>query len=334
MHSDIRDTLTDVERVVIVQADNPDADSLGSTLALEHILGDLGKDVHLYCGVNMPEYLHYLAGWDRVTDELPRNFDASIIVDASTHTLFEKAMQSGQFTRLKAKPCIVLDHHAIVENPLDFTDLRVIDTSVASTGELIFNLSREFGWRVSPDAAISIMASILGDTQGLTNDLAHAGAYRHMADLIELGANRTALEELRREYNKMPRKIYAYKGQLLQRTQFSTDGRIAYITIPQAEINEYSPLYNPVPLVQFDMLQVIGVQIAVVFKTYDDGKITGAIRAVYGTPIAGTLAQKMDGGGHNYAAGFKITDGRSFDEVKSTCLSEAALLLGPAATLA
>ena len=31
----------DAKNIVIVQADNPDADSLGSALALEHILGDM-----------------------------------------------------------------------------------------------------------------------------------------------------------------------------------------------------------------------------------------------------------------------------------------------------
>jgi bifunctional oligoribonuclease and PAP phosphatase NrnA len=53
-------------KIVIVQADNPDADSLGSALALEHILGDLGKEPYLYCGVDMPGYLRYMSGWDRV----------------------------------------------------------------------------------------------------------------------------------------------------------------------------------------------------------------------------------------------------------------------------
>src|ERR1700712_1833431 len=78
----------DAQKIVVVQADNPDADSLGSALALEHILGDMGKSVALYCGVDTPGYLRYIAGWDRVLSELPSSFDLSIIVDASTYTLF------------------------------------------------------------------------------------------------------------------------------------------------------------------------------------------------------------------------------------------------------
>lgn len=319
--------LSHARQIVVVQADNPDADSLGSALALEHMLSDLGKEVVLYCGVNIPEYLRYVAGWDRVVGDVPRQFDASIIVDASTYTLLEKLRLSGQLAWLKHKPCVVLDHHATVEKRLDFTDLQLIDTAVAATGELIFNLGRAAGWPVNPQAATCLMAAILGDTQGLTNDLTTAGTYRVMADLTEQGATRASLEELRREYSKMPPKIYAYKGALLARTEFAADGQIAYVSIPQTELYEFSPLYNPAALVQFDMLQVLGVRLAIVFKVYDDGKVTAALRANHGSPVAGRLAESLGGGGHDYAAGFKITDGRTYDTIRTTALTTAAELL-------
>ena len=327
MEENIRAAIESAQKIVVVQADNPDADSLGSALALEHILGDLGKDVALYCGVNVPEYLRYLSGWDRVLDSLPSQFDLSIIVDASTYTLLDKLEKSGQMGWLKSKPCIVLDHHATVEKKIDFTDLQIVDEHVASTGELIFHLSTSLGWSVSAEAAEHIMSSILGDTQGLMNDLTTAGTYRVMADLTDKGANRPRLEELRREYGKMPEKIYTYKGQLIARTEFFADGRLALVHIPQPEINEYSPLYNPAPLIQFDMLQVRGVAVAIVIKTYDDGRVTAAIRANNGYPVAGKLAEHIGGGGHDYAAGFKVTDGRSYDEVKAEVLRFTTNLL-------
>jgi phosphoesterase RecJ-like protein len=221
----------------------------------------------------------------------------------------------------------VLDHHATVDKPLDFATVAVIDATVASTGELIFTLSNQLGWKVSVGAAEHIMSSILGDTQGLMNELTKANTYRVMADLTDLGANRPRLEELRREYGKMAQVIYKYKGVLIDRTEFAGDGGIAHVSIPQAEINEYSPLYNPAPLIQFDMLQIKDVRLSIVFKHYDDGRVTAALRANSGTPIAGKLAEHMGGGGHDYASGFKITDGRPFNEIKSECLRYASELL-------
>lgn len=227
MEEQIQSLVAQAERIVVIQADNPDADSLGSALALEHILGDLGKEVLLYCGVNVPEYLRYLNGWDRVNDVLPTQFDLSIIVDASTYTLFEKLNPAREFAWIKSKPSIVIDHHATVENKLDFTTTQLIEPGAASTGQIIFDLCIANNWSINQSAAEHIMSSILGDTQGLTNDLTSAKTYRTMAALTDLGANRPRLEEARREYGKMAEKIYRYKGTLIGRTEFFADVRLA-----------------------------------------------------------------------------------------------------------
>lgn len=327
MTEEIKKIINANQHIVVVQADNPDADSLGSALALEHILGDLGKDVSLYCGVDIPTYLRHLSGWDRVQKDLPKQFDLSIIVDASTYTLLEQLQKTNQLAWLKAKPCVVLDHHTSVEQPIDFARAVFCDKAMSSTGELILTLANQFGWAVSQDAADYIMSAILGDTQGLNNQLTKASTYRAMADLTDKGADRQKLEELRREASKMAPVIYKYKGRLLQRTEFTEDGSIAYVTIPQTEINEYSPLYNPAVLMQFDSLQVVGVKVSIVFKTYDDGHLTAKIRCATGYPIGGKLAEYFGGGGHPYASGFKISDGRLHDNIKSDCLSYAAQLL-------
>src|SRR6185437_13683365 len=162
------------QRIVILQADNPDADSLGSSLALEHILGDRGKDVSLYCGVDMPGYLHYLRGWDRVSRELPHQFDASIIVDASTFTLFEKLQHSGAMGWISSKPSVVLDHHGKVENKIDFASVTLLDDQSSSCSELIYHLAALAAWHINPEAAACLMTGILADSQGLTNDLTSA----------------------------------------------------------------------------------------------------------------------------------------------------------------
>ena len=55
-------------KVLIAQANNPDGDSLASALALEEILSGLKKEVQLYCGTPISNYLKYLPGNDRVFD--------------------------------------------------------------------------------------------------------------------------------------------------------------------------------------------------------------------------------------------------------------------------
>lgn len=323
----INQIIDNAKSIVIIQADNPDGDSLGSALALEHIIGDMGKEPYLYCAVDMPTYLRYMPGWDRIQSELPQNFDASIIVDASTMTLFERLQNSGHQQHLATKPCIVLDHHQTVENSIPFATEIINDHTRASAGELIYLLAKQLGWKVSTEAQELLMSSILGDTQGLSNQLASAETYRVMAEFVENGVDRPQLEEIRRQYSKMPQIIFSYKADLIKRTSFSDDGKLAIVVIPQSEINKYSPLYNPAPLIQNDMLQTLDVQLAVVLKSYTDGRVTAAIRSNAIAPIAADLAEHFGGGGHKHASGFKVIDGRNAGDIKLECIREATKLL-------
>lgn len=322
----ISEIIKEADRIVILQAENPDGDSLGSALALEHILGDMGKEPVMYCAVDMPTYLRYLPGWDRVGTELPDDFDAAVVVDASTLTLFEHLSSADQ-KRLAGKPCIVLDHHEVTDNLLPFATVTVNDYKRASTGELIYLLAKQLGWELSVETQTLLMSSILGDTQGLTNQLTSAETYRVMSEMVEAGVDRPALEELRRKYGKMEPEIYRYKAELINRSRFAEDGKVAYVSVPQDEINKYSPLYNPAPLIQNDMLQTRGVLIAIVFKVYSDGRVTAAIRSNPAAPIAAKLAGHFGGGGHKFASGFKVTDGRGSDEIRNECLDYARKLL-------
>lgn len=319
--------ISDANSILIIQADNPDADSLGSALALESILGNLNKETSLYCAVDMPMYLRYMTGWDRVSKEIPHNFDLGIIVDASTMTLFDKFQDPSTKGVMASKPCIILDHHEITDNPVPFSTVIINDGGRASAGELIYVIGKELKWPFELSTYEYIASTILGDTQGLTNELAKPETYRVMAELIENGVNRPKLEEIRREFGKMPEVIFKYKAKLIERTEFHANNRIAIVTVPQHEINDYSPLYNPAPLIQNDMLQTTGVQVAVVLKHYENGRITAAIRANSGYTIAGTLAEYFGGGGHKYASGFKLTDGKPLNEVKSECIAKATELL-------
>lgn len=322
----IRKIIDRAERVVVIQADNPDGDSLASALALEEILGDMGKHAWLYCGVDIPDYLKYIQGWDRVTKDIPSQFDATIIVDTSAIVLLEKLEQSNARAWVASKPVIVLDHHAGVACDIPYATVVLNDEAAVASGSVIYLLAQQLSWPLNLQAKTHITSSILADSLGLSSDGTQPRAYRIVADLIESGVDRAALEEARRAFSKMPEKIFRYKAKLIERTELYADGQIAYVGVPHDELIEYSPLYNPAPLIQTDMLQIEGARLAVVIKHYNDGKILGSIRTNSGITIAAELAGHFGGGGHPYAAGFKVTD-KPYEEVKKECIEKAGELL-------
>lgn len=323
--ADIKSLVDNARHIVIIQADNPDADSLGSALALEHILGDLGKEPYLYCRVHIPDHLRYLEGYDRVSDEMPDQFDLSIIVDTSADSLLEVTSADSGRQKLASKPCIIIDHHD-TEPSISFSSV-VCNQSAVATGEVIYELARQLEWPLSPSAGEMILASIMADSLGLTTEATTSRSIRIIAELVEKGANIPALEQKRRQLMRRSPEIVAYKGRLLERIQYDADGRLAFVVIPWEEIRSYSYQYNPSMLVIEDMRMVTGVAVAIAFKIYQDGKVTAKIRCNYGFGIAGKLAEQFGGGGHAYSSGFKITDDRSFEDIKTSCMAAAAELL-------
>jgi len=297
--------IKNAQHIVVVQAENPDGDSLGSSLALEELLSDAGKDVTLYCAIDIPKYMQYIQGWDRVVKDWPKKADMAIIVDTSSQALLIKALKTpGVRHFFETKPTVIIDHHQSEEGDLPFETTKLIIPTAVATGEILYNMAIEAGWSINPQAAEVLFISIQADSLGLTTQNTSAESYRVAAELVALGAVPATIEGRRREYMKKPADILAYKGRLIERVEYFLDGKLATVHIPWAEIEEFSDRYNPSVLVLDEMRLVDTVQIAIALKTYPDGKITGKIRA--NIPIGNTVAGFFGGGGHEYASGFKI----------------------------
>ncbi len=313
MFEKLKAAVGSAEHIVIIQAENPDGDSLGSSIALEELIGNLGKEVTMYCRVAMPKYMRHMKGWDRVVDEFPFNADTAIIVDTLSNTLLSKALETdGVRHWLETHPVIAIDHHASVESDLSFPHEIIADDDAVATGETITRAADELGWEITKPAAEALYSSIMSDSLGLTTDGTTSSSIRAIARLVDAGVKPSDMEAARRELMKKPAHVLEYKAKLIERIEYHLDGKLAIIHIPWDEIEEYSDLYNPSMLVLDEMRLVEGVEIAVALKTYPDGKITGKLRV--NAPIADKIAGYFGGGGHPYAAGFRV-----YDDYDTTC---------------
>ncbi len=325
LYNEANDIIQDAKNIVILQADNPDGDSLGSSLALEAIFSEMGKTVYMICAVDMPTYLRHLSGWDRVVKEIPSDIDATIIVDNSTETLFENYEKDPSFSWIKSKPVIVIDHHN-ESSGISYATVNINETAVA-TSEVIYKIAKELDWPLPLDACEPMVSSIMSDSVGLIAETTSPTTFRVVADLVEKGVSIAKLDQKRRQYMQRDPVLLPFKGDLLKRVELHDDGRIASVVVKWQEIERFSPLYNPTMLVIDDMRMTTGVSIAIGYKLYRDGKITAKIRCNYGSGIASDLAKEFGGGGHPYAAGFKITDGTSMEEIKENVNKKASELL-------
>lgn len=300
--------LETANKILVIQAENPDGDSLGSAMALEQILGEMGKQVILYCPVSMPKYLRYIDGWDRVTSDFPNNFDLAIIVDASTKSVLAKAVTGEKGAKLSSKPVYIMDHHDVGPD-LDFRTNDIIDSSAVAASQVIYDVATAIGWKLDKASGSAITAAIMSDSLGLISRKTSAKTIKIVAEMVEkYEVSLSDLDDARREVGKKTKVILRYKGKLLERVKYVNDGKVAVLTIPYSEITEFSDQYNPSQLVLEELRMVEDVDLAIAFKTYPD-RITGKLRAFTRKgEICHKIAEEFGGGGHPFAAGFKIFD--------------------------
>ena len=297
-------------KITVIQAENPDGDSLGSALALEEILGEASKEVQLFCPVDIPKYLRYFSGWDRISDNLWPS-DLFVIVDTASQVLLSKIWENPLYRNLLEKtPILVIDHHTDATPDLEFSH-EIILKEASSCAEVIFDFAKNSGFEINQQAAEHLMGAILSDTLGFSTQNVSPETFEIASQLTKLGASTAKIEEARREFSKKSPEILEYKGELIRRIEYFLDGKLALVHIPWDEIKKYSDKYNPSVLVIDEMRLVEGVEVCVAIKTYPDGKLTGKVRT--NSPVAADIAGYFGGGGHAYAAGFRVYE--KYDEI-------------------
>lgn len=303
MYQSFTDFVKDKKHLCVIQAENPDGDSLGSALALESILKDC--EVTLYCPVDIPKYLRYFDGWSRVTNEFDFNADGYIIVDTAAEVLLSKLLDDPAIkNRLIRSPIFVLDHHE-TEDDLTFAHQGLIQ-SLPACCDLIYRIAKEQNLELDPKACEYLYYGILSDTLGLVSPAVTADTFETVADLVKHGLNVSDLDEKRREFSKKSPRILDFKADLIKRVEYYLDGTLAAVHIPWDDIQKYSDEYNPNVLILEELRMVEGVEIAVAIKTYPDGKVTGKLRS--NKSYCDKIAEFFGGGGHPYAAGFRTYD--------------------------
>ena len=134
------------ERFLLTTHENPDGDALGSLLAMELALEQLGKETYMYLHGEAPLPAEYAF---MELDDLHRQLPA----DAAERILI--ALDCANETRLGPDPEVLqlaplvidIDHH---HDNTRFGDLNLNDPTASSTGEHLRYLLRECGIAHTP----------------------------------------------------------------------------------------------------------------------------------------------------------------------------------------
>ena len=117
----------------IVSHENPDADALGSMLALAEGLKTLGKTILLYNASPVPNYLKWLMGDNHIYDIRTKNStkpDIIVILDCGDSSRLGNIEEV-----VLAYPTINIDHH--LNNPHFASDYNWSDANMPATAHMV-----------------------------------------------------------------------------------------------------------------------------------------------------------------------------------------------------
>ena len=309
--------------VLAVGHENPDADTLGSTLAVCRMVELGGARATAVFADPIPPIYNFVADVERArTDPDPdAAYDLLVVSDCGTLDRIGAVRERHPelFERL---PRVVIDHHASngATGPTDW-----IEPGSAATCEMTALLAVRLGVALSEGhgaLAGQLMAGIVMDTATFAHPNTTPRTLAVSAALVEAGA---ALSDIsRRLYRSKPDAQLRLFGRVLARLETDADGRIIHASLVDADFEATGAIPAHSEGIIDLLAQSEEADVAIVFK--EAGPATRiSVRTKPGGVDATVLTGVFGGGGHARAAGATIPG--SVDVARTAVLAEARRLV-------
>ena len=306
--ADVLEALSTARRPVVFGHVVPDADCLGSALALVKILRAGGTDAVLGIPENcISKRLNFLLDFApdaprRAT--LPERFDALIVVDTAS----EKRVNFDNRPVFAEHPATLnIDHH--VSNTR-FCSINWIDAAASSSCEMIAAIAFAGGQAITSDTASLLYAGLIGDTAGFSLPTTTAHTLHIASRLVEAGANVSLVGE--RLCRSQSREDFDLLRRVYDHTTLTLGGRVSYSFLTYEDIVQSGCGPQDIDDQVAIPRALAGVRVALLFSEGEPGVIRVNLRGEGETSVLG-IAQSFGGGGHSQSAGIRLKN-RSMQE--------------------
>lgn len=309
----LKNIVEDNNTFILTTHVNPDADAIGSQMALYFVLKKLGKTVYAINHSNTPYNLTFLDKESVIQKYKPEVHDkvfeeADVLIALDLNHSNRLISMERVFTESgKIKVCI--DHH---QEPENFVDHLYVDTEYSATGAIIHDFVKKTGIvELDYDMAIEIYAAIMTDTGSFRFERTTATTHMVAAELLELGVDPNYVAD--EIYDQGPYTRLKLLGEALNTLTITETGNVSYMTIKLETIEKMGGKLEEIDgFVKYTM-QVKGVKVGLLFYEIGDG-IKISFRSKGDIPV-NKLAGEFGGGGHLNAAGARIENGKIEDYI-------------------
>ena len=306
---------------------NVDADGLSSPLALALALEQRGvRAIPMVSDGELPRSLRFLPGIDRVavygTDALPE-YDLLCLADCSDRRRLGD-FYADQPERVDGSvPMVNIDHHVTNDR---FGVVNIVEPDAASTAEIVAELLRLWGTRLTPEIAQNLLAGIYGDTLGLRTPATTSRTMRTAADLVDAGANPTPIVDFL--FRLKPRSTVCLWRRALDNVHWT--GTLIWTELTDEIFAECGAVPSEAEgLVNF-LAGTEGSRAAAILYANEQGWRV-SLRSLLDEVDVAAIATVFGGGGHPRAAGVQIVGDER--EKRRFLTSVAKLAAGSTGTL-
>jgi bifunctional oligoribonuclease and PAP phosphatase NrnA len=273
----------------------PDGDGVGSSLGLCWLLKSLGKSAEVIVHGDIPLAYRSLPGADEIrnVERLDRSYDAVFIIECSDLERPGIGGLEGEFT-------VNIDHHATSEH---FGTINWIDSTASAVGEMIYNLCKAIGGRVTKEIAECVYMALVTDTGSFHFSNTTERTLKVASELIKAGVKPATISEA--VYNNYPWSRIELMRQVLGTVRRDESGKIAFLrqTLKMREaagaVDGDNNGFVNIPLSAREILA------AVYMREVGENEYRVSLRSKGDINVA-KVAERYGGGGHRNAAGLKV----------------------------
>ncbi len=293
--------IQNADHILLIAHVNPDADSMGSALAMYTYLLRLQKKVTLYCKTEkINPALTFLPFFDKVRHRLPNQYDLAMSFDC------------GSLSRLGVEaqaPLINFDHHVSNDR---YGDFNVIDTQAISTSQVVYNFFKANEIKFNAKMATALYAGLIDDSQNFSTHKTNEQSFLMAAELMKSGANHAlCVEEL---FKKRSLASIRMKAKMLSSAKLHCDAKVVSTLVHRSFFEQTGAYEVDCEEALHESLELATVEVALMLRYTKEGKIKGSLRSKMGVDM-NELAGHFGGGGHQHSAGF-VCEGSELEHIE------------------
>lgn len=286
----------------------PDGDGLGSSLGLYWLLRALGKEVEIITRDFVPQAYQKLPGAKdiRTTPRIDRKYDAVFVIECSD-------ISRPGLIDLEKQFVVNIDHHS---TSALFGDINWIDATASAVGEMIYNLCKAIGVRVTKEIAECVYTALVTDTGSFHYSNTTERTFKVASELVKAGVKPAKVSQ--NVFSSYAWSKLSLLSQVLATARRDGSGRVAWMrhSLEMQELagatEEDSDGFVNYPLT------VAEVEAVALLKETAPGIYRTSLRSKGEINVA-RIAEKFGGGGHRNAAGCTLRG--NWDEAERTIAS-------------